>query len=262
MLSMLSSCEEEPIPSYIHISSISVSANSSTQGSSSSNITDAWVYLDANLQGVYEMPVQFPIIAEGNTKLIIYAGIKLNGISATRAAYPLYSPDTIDLLLEAKIPDTISPIVKYSSFAVFDFIEDFESGNSFTNSQRVTTDVFEGTYSAKISAGDSSEVIALSNSSYLIPLNTSAAFLEMNYKNNREFVVGIKAFIGSESLAIYKVTATPSNEWNKLYVNFTPEVNQLQADNYQVFFSVAPEAEPDSVNIFLDNLKLIHARVQ
>ncbi|HXH19632.1 MAG TPA: hypothetical protein VNJ07_11180 [Chitinophagales bacterium] len=256
-----SSCREEPVPSYINIPSISLSTTTS-QGSASSLITDAWVYADANLQGVYPLPVEFPFLAEGSARLIIFAGIKLNGISATRASYPLYSPDTIDIVLEAKITDTVFPAVRYSPAAVFNFIEDFENGSRFTHMQRITSEVFEGVYSARLAADDSSEVIALPDAAYFIPFNTSAAFLEMDYKNNREFIVGIKAFFGTEGFSVFKLTVTTSNDWNKLYVNFTPEVNQLQADNYQIFFSAAPDAEPDSVHIFLDNLKLIHARVQ
>ena len=128
--------------------------------------------------------------------------------------------------------------------------------------QRTTEDVFEGAHSAIIPANDSSEAMAVSNSNYTIPFNTSAAFFELDYKNNKEFTIGIKAFFGTESYSFYKLTLTPSNEWNKVYVNFTPEVSRLQADNYQVFFSVLPDDNSASVKILADNLKLIHARVQ
>ncbi len=254
------SCKEEPIPSYIHIPSVSVTTGSS-EGSSSSNISDAWVYLNASLQGVYELPVQFPIIAEGNTQLVIYAGIKLNGISATRAEYPLYSPDTIDLHLERTVADTIHPVVKYTPFAVFNLIEDFETGSSFSNIQLNTADIFEGGKSGRLQVNDSSEVTAISNASFAIPYNSQAVFFEMNYKNNREFFVGIQVALGGETFSLGKITVTESNEWNKLYVNFTPEVKESRGDSYRVFL-LASAGEPISSMILFDNLKLVHARVQ
>jgi len=252
---------DEPIPAYVNIPSITLNTNPS-QGSSSSNITDAWVYLDANLQGVYALPAEFPLIAEGTTRLVIYPGIKLNGISATRAAYPFYTADTFDMTLEPKIADTIFPQVRYSSIAVFDFIEDFESGSGFSNIQRQTSEVFEGSASGKLVVTDSSEVTAVTVSGYIIPSTTSAAFLEMDYRNNHVFEAGIRVLIGSQGFNIYKLTIAARNEWNKLYVNFTPEVGQTQADSYQIYFRTLPQPSPHSVEIYFDNLKLIHAKDQ
>lgn len=255
-----SACEEEPIPAYVHVPSISVTAKPS-EGSASSNITDAWVYSNSNLQGVYELPVEFPILAEGNTRLIVYAGIKLNGISTTRAAYPFYRADTFDISLSAATTDTLLPSVRYSSNAVFDFIENFENSIGFGSMERISgSDVFEGNFSAKILA-DSSETVASGNTEYAIPYNTSAAFLEMDYKNDHLFEVGIIAIFGTESYSYYKLTVPPRADWNKLYVNFTPEVNTLQAEAYRIYFRVVPEANPADIHIYFDNLKLIHAKV-
>src|SRR5687768_8122345 len=116
MMVLLSSCKDQAIPAYLTIPSISVNARS-YEGSSSSNIADVWVYQNSNLQGEYEMPVEFPILAEGNTELLVFAGIKLNGISSTRAIYPFYDPDTINVTLIPTQADTVYPVVRYSSIA-------------------------------------------------------------------------------------------------------------------------------------------------
>ena len=87
-LLILLSCEKvdtNTIPGFIKINDISLNSNIST------NITDAWVYIDDNLQGVYELPTNFPILEEGIHKLRIKAGIKDNGIGGTRIPYPFYS---------------------------------------------------------------------------------------------------------------------------------------------------------------------------
>lgn len=257
---IFSSCEEEPVPAYINIPAITVNTLPG-EGSSSSNISDAWVFQNFNLQGAYEMPVEFPILAAGNSRLLVYAGIKLNGISTTRAMYPFYDADTIDVNLVAATVDTFYPSVRYAHNAVFDFIENFENANNFTNMTRVTgSDVFEGNFSGKLEA-DSVEVIALTNSTYAIPFNTSAAFLEMDYKNNHVFEVGIVALKGAQTYSLYKLTVPPRAEWNKLYVNFTPEINSLQADGYQIYFRLPTGTDTGSIHLYFDNLKLIHAQV-
>lgn len=257
---LFSSCEDEPVPAYLNFSSITVNAKPG-EGSSSSNISDVWVFQNFNLQGAYELPVEFPILAEGNTRLLVYAGIKLNGISTTRAMYPFYDADTIDAHLTPAQADTFYPSVRYSRNAVFDFIESFENANNFTHIQRISgSDVFEGNFSGKLDA-DSVEIIALTNSSYAIPYNTTAAFLEMDYKNNHLFEVGIVALSGAQTYSLYKLTVPPRNEWNKLYINFTPEVNSLQAESYQIYFRLVPTLDANAIELFFDNVKLIHAQV-
>ncbi len=257
---LFSSCEDEPIPAYLNIPSMSVTAKTA-EGSSSSNISDVWVYQNFNLQGAYELPVEFPILAEGSTRLLVYAGIKLNGISTTRAIYPFYDADTIDVTFVPATVDTFSPSVSYSNNAVFDFIEGFENANNFSNMQRITGgDVFEGNFSGKLIA-DSLEVIASTNSTYDIPFNSTAVFLEMDYKNNHLFEVGIIAHVGAETYSFYKLTIPPKDAWNKLYINFTPEVNGIQADDYQIYFRIVPTMDANDIHLFFDNVKLIHAKV-
>ena len=47
-------------------------------GSITENITDVWVYIEDNLQGVYEIPVEFPVLEEGIKNIRVKAGIKAN----------------------------------------------------------------------------------------------------------------------------------------------------------------------------------------
>ena len=88
LLILLSSCKKEPvnkIPGFIKIDDIILNNNTTD------NITDAWVYINDQLQGVYELPAHFPVLEIGKNKLRIRAGIKNNGIASSRAAYPFYS---------------------------------------------------------------------------------------------------------------------------------------------------------------------------
>ena len=89
---LLFSCSELDlgIPNYLIIEEINVDDNTTA------NITDAWVYVDDNLIGVYELPANFPTLEEGIHKVRIRAGIKDNGISGIRIPYPFYSSYVID----------------------------------------------------------------------------------------------------------------------------------------------------------------------
>ena len=100
LITSIISCKKggvNEIPSYMTIENITLDQNSTH------NITDAWVYIDDNLQGVYELPANFPLLAQGKHKLRVKAGIKDNGIAGTRIPYPFYSSYIVeeqeDLLL-------------------------------------------------------------------------------------------------------------------------------------------------------------------
>ena len=70
---LLFSCDNENInevPTYIKIDSIVLDENTSQ------NISDVWIYIDDILQGVYELPIEVPLLVEGNHKLRIKAGIR------------------------------------------------------------------------------------------------------------------------------------------------------------------------------------------
>ena len=126
------SCEKVPVnngvPSYISIPSFEVSTESN-QGSSSHLITDAWVYFDNDLQGVYPLPASFPVLLEGNQNINIKAGIKNNGIAATRANYPFYDYFNAEITLtkdSTLLLDSI--VVSYADNLDFHII-DFETGS-------------------------------------------------------------------------------------------------------------------------------------
>lgn len=82
IISSLISCKKtDLVPSYIHIEKIDVSTVYELYGSDSHKITDAWVYVDGDLQGIYELPATFPILATGQHTIMVRPGIKLNGIA-------------------------------------------------------------------------------------------------------------------------------------------------------------------------------------
>src|ERR1041384_467574 len=77
-------------PSYIRINRFSLTT-SSGQGSNSQKIVDAWVYVDQEMIGVFELPVTIPVLKAGTHLLEIKPGVLNSGSNQLRIQYPFYT---------------------------------------------------------------------------------------------------------------------------------------------------------------------------
>ena len=66
----------EKAPSFIQIDDFQFSISNNNQGTSSEKITDAWIYLNGNLEGAYELPATIPLHYEGIQELSITPELK------------------------------------------------------------------------------------------------------------------------------------------------------------------------------------------
>lgn len=269
-LLLLVACnKEEPIPAYIHIESFQVDTNPNTQGSSSNNLKDVWVYRqDGNVQGVYELPATFPLLEEGNTLYTFEPGILMNGVSTTRVSYPFLAGDTMVVNLQPGEIDTVQPVVEYRDNIDFLLIDDFDQTNSFTNMETVSNPpdcVFEGPRSATLATDsfdlDFNELFAYTTETFEVPPLQQAVFMEFDYKATHRFWVGI-AFQANDgsTVELFSTGINPRDEWNHLYANHTPNLNIAQADEYRFFFyTELPDdtTQPEDILVFIDNVKII-----
>ena len=120
---------DEQEPSFIQIDNFAFHA-SSGQGSSRHNISDVWVYANDDIQGVYDVPADIPVIRSGNTKITVFAGIKNDGIGTTRIRYPFYTGYDTIVNLEAIDHHVISPHFEYVSNVLIDDERNFENARS------------------------------------------------------------------------------------------------------------------------------------
>lgn len=276
---LLTSCEiinpEEQTPSFLSIDSISLTTTAG-QGTAKHKIQDAWVYIDEEIVGAFEMPVIFPVLAEGTHKITIRPGIKLNGIAATRAYYPFFEPIVFSINLLAgktiKLDTLVSLKTKYYSNTIFpwNFVgqEDFEDGGtsldstqkSKTSMKTTTTDVFEGNRSGIIILKDSINTFEVkSNIKYTLPKGGKPVFLEFHYKTNNSFTVGLFINGFSQSIQYPLLVVNPTNKWNKIYINLTSVVSrESNALDFNVFFGANLDAGNLEAKILLDNIKLVH----
>lgn len=264
--------EEEAIPAYLYIEAVQLQT-SAGEGSNQHDVTDVWVSVGSQLIGVFPLPATIPVLETGDKEVTVFAGIIQNGVGALRDIYPFYSRYTFTTTLQSGVTDTIVPTYNYKEDINFLFIEDFETsniisddldGNLDTKFTATTEVVFEGAKSALATLeGDSNYIEVGTNLSYEIAEGFQNAYLELHYRSDINFEIGI---VGRSSLyfdKFFKVGAFETGgEWRKMYVDFTNDVKLMQAntaDEFQIVFraiSVDPSIEPAS--IYLDNIKLIY----
>ena len=267
---------EEPIPAYIHIEKINLKTDYLKEGSNASKISDAWVYIDEQLIGCFELPATFPVLQEGPHLVKVRAGIKVNGIAASRGPYPFYQAYTQQVDFQKNKRSIINPIVSYTSSAHFNFMENFDGiGITLTpNPNEPTDDTIRQTFTKNnVFEGTGSGIVRLtknkfrfhnvSNTSYVLPKSGSPVFLEFNYKCNSNFYVGIYAHTnasgGTNTSQTIALGLNATTNWNKMYAYLTPAVsNSANATDYNIFFSMEKNVPGDSIGLLLDNIKLVY----
>jgi hypothetical protein len=264
----------EDIPSYIHIDSMSLSVTSSSLGSATSDISDAWIFMDGKLIGAFELPCTVPILAEGVHTFSIRGGVRMNGLASTRAIYPKWDNWEGPVTLVRGEKATVNPVLTYVPGVDLAWLCNFEGvGVNFDHDVNSTArlirdsvpniDVYEGTYSGfvRINSNDSAFFLGFSAGlGYLMPA-TIDTWLEFDYKSDVPFTVGIMQAANHANYVDW-VVVQPSSVWNKIYIRLNDpiaEAHQIFAQTpseipYQIYFGASASS---TGKIYLDNIKLL-----
>ncbi len=277
----VSSCEkftgDQEIPAYLGIDSIYLNTEYYLQGSASQKITDAWVYVDDEFLGTFELPARIPVLKSGVHQVKIWPGIKKNGIAATRVSYEYYNPVLTDVNF---IPDSttfaLDPISKkrllkttYQSTSLFVWKEDFEdiavtldtTTGSTAYIQRTPAGsplTFEGNHSGMVVLDSLHDYFECqTHSEYAIPY--APVYLEMNFNTNTSLTVGVFTY-GSTVLyqtPIIYLNAT-NGQWKKIYIDLTTTLNAYSGmTTYRVYLRALKEAGVSESVILFDNFKVV-----
>ena len=264
MAIIISSCQKEDVggvPAYIKINSIELENNTS------SYITDAWVYINGQLQGVYELPSKFPVLEQGRTNIKVYAGIKNNGISSNRVIYPFYSSDTINELLNINSTTEINPTV-YIKENIEVHSDDFETNFTFNYDAGFKGVVFEdGNNYGSLSLSDSDSII-ISEINYKdfpinfenVPQQGSPTYLELDYKSNTLFLVGMYiTYPNIPTIEKELLFINPKENWNKIYIDLTQSISEaIGAETFSLYIKMQRDTILDENKLDFDNLRIIH----
>lgn len=261
----------EQVPTYVKIDSVILDIdNPSVQGTSSHNITSVWMYYNNSPVGIFDLPCNVPVITEGTEgTLSIIPGITLNGLVDLQPQYSFFTFDTIKLATNPTGTVNYTPVVQYTSAAKFPYKEDFEVGNSFTPFTPGLTDdttihrindksmVFEGGGAGYISLSSAfpySE--SISNNGF--PIAAGEAYVEINYKCNVPFEVGLYNTL-NEGTDVYEyIWAVKSTDvWKKIYIDLATYRGKYPGKNYKLMIKASLPEGGSSGYVLLDNIKVV-----
>ena len=263
----------QTVPTYLKIDTAFINTYYPSEGSRTQKITDVWIYINDNINGTFELPAIFPILAEGENELEIRPGIKLNGISSTRVPYPFYEPMVIKDF--EFIPDSVieikSVVLNYYSNLTFAWMEDFEGGGISIEENPASDTVIEKTirenspdpgtkYAGTIFLTEERPVYSgATYQSYPMPRQGSPVVLEMDYKSDNYLNTGLLIRDPGGYIKVPLIIVNHSDEWNKIYINLGPNLSlHSQASEYRVYFEAGLDNNKTSSSISIDNLKIIH----
>ncbi len=292
---LLFSCKKfsgsQEIPAYLRIEPWTLTTNYEIEGAATEAITDAWVYVNGNLQGCYELRnhddgryVMVPILEKGEKTIQLYPGVKMNGISSTRIQYPFYKPYKIKhTLVEGEI-GTIAPTTKYysidSTLMRIKMMEDFEEVNNIKLYRLDTTyaalhqishrtdanawldpfDTINHYRSGHVHLGDSIKRMGLASGElYNLPGVGNYVMMEMDYKCDAEILIGMYIWSAQDGLRdkeLYYLKATDT--WKKVYINYSPTVTENNNAAYFKFYLKSAVTGDETADLYFDNIKLIY----
>ena len=257
------SCEkDDKIPSYLKVNNVNLNYNQNF-GSITENITDVWVYIEDNLQGVYEIPVEFPVLDEGIKNIRLKAGIKANGIASTRIQYPFYSSflDTINLVKDETIE--IFPTFSYND-AFNAIIEDFENSGTTVDST-ISSEIDFTIVNEDENKYAFAEIVSplinfeIATQDLTLPQQGAPVYLELDYKSSTEFLVGMYINYPQDVVKSELVWVTSKQDWNKIYINLTQTVSEsIGAQSFKVFINMRRNDPSSNEEISLDNIKVLY----
>jgi len=260
----------QTIPAYLKIDSIRLTTDYSIQGTASNKITDAWVYVDGDFIGTFQLPATFPVLKQGTHTLMVLAGVMQDGIATTRISYPFYTEITKTVnLVPQKTLDVGILTTTYSSKTKFVWKEDFDQAaitldttSEATMHIGLTTgrgdSTFEGNHSAIIELDTiGSTFAAASRSAYHIS-STSAMFLELNYNITSSLTVGVYVTVLGIVTQVPIMTLNPSNgSWKKIYINLTNILNAYSGATVFKVYYYFENTTGDHYRILMDNIKVL-----
>lgn len=270
----ISGCQRQAdIPYYLQLQSFYLDADTTLQGTKRQLFQDVWVFVNGNLQGVYELPAKFPVIGEGNQQITLFPGIKVNGLHGERSAYPMTKAlDTLISVEPNKTYTLTGKSVYYPGINIH-WIENFEGagfslkGSGMNNvdtliSSGQVDSAFEGKSGFwKMEPG---KFLEFANRDALkLPGGGVETFMEFHYRGSAPFAVGFYQETALGGIVKYPsiVTFYPSLTWKKAYLRCTDEITAQMTSHagttgFKMFFTSLNSSDKD-LYLWVDNIKML-----
>ncbi|MEQ1744985.1 MAG: hypothetical protein ABMA02_06150 [Saprospiraceae bacterium] len=275
---VLTTCtdEAERIPAYLRVEPFTVNA---LGGTAWHEITEGWVYVNDQFLGGYTLPATLPVLAEGEATVLVFPGVKENGLLQTPGVYPFLARHEGKATFVPGQTTALQPVTSYLPEAIFPWSVDRATfntstvvlenrdGDTATDFELTTTGAFEGR-SVKMAVDTAHTLIEIATEAVtnLPDSGEKPVWLELHYRSDMPFEFWLLGTQGGSTneLAQPVYQFVPSQNWNKIYFNLTEFLVSMQQDNYRLFFrtslrkDVSGQYEQLKGEVLLDNMRLIH----
>lgn len=270
----VSSCEkftgDQTVPAYLSIDSIYITTNYYAQGTASQLITDAWVYVDDEFLGAFELPARFPVLKTGKHSVKIWPGIKKNGIAATRYSYEYYSPVVKDVNFSQDSTSKMGILkTNYQATALFTWMEDFENVSlTLDTTSRSTAFIqhtpggspltFEGNHSGMVVLDSLHDFFECqTHNEYAIPY--APVYMELNFNTSNSLTIGVFTYGYTTLYQTPIITLNSTNGiWKKIYIDLTNTLNAYTGmSSYRVYMGTFKDKGLTQSTVFFDNFKVV-----
>ncbi|MEX1133094.1 MAG: hypothetical protein WEC15_07725 [Flavobacteriales bacterium] len=273
LLAMGTACSKgDKVPSYLEIPAVEVTTTV-LQGAPTSRITDVWVSVNDELLGAWELPARIPALYEGTVEVRVVPAIKRNGMYDDRLRYPFMDPYIASVELSKNATTTISPTVTYIDAASF-WIESFDDPGTLLNLAPASDTlllrftpaehpdiVLDDTPSGGFVLDEEHRYIRVFSDEDFEVFG-GPIFLELDYRSDIQFTVGVQyVFGGIPTASPYVFVAPTSNSsggtvWNKIHIDLSPVFNTAISQRDIFIEATLPEGR-SSASVYLENIKLV-----
>jgi hypothetical protein len=279
ILLLLGCVKNNPDPSWLEVKEWTLLSNtglSGAEGELTHNFSDAWVYIDDEVIGVFEVPFKIPILRSGPCNIKIYPTIRNNGIAATKKIYPFMEVFEVNTDLIKNHTITLNPVTKYNSMSQFS-IEDFEdplnlnimvdqntSAIKSTPTSNIDLQSFNGNFYGLIQLNTLDSTWIASTQNQLNISKGRDAYLEIDYYNTNSLTTGLIYVKPDNSTQnnpnIRLQTQDPSSiRWKKIYIDLKELIGYSpNGSNYLQSFIASLDEGKNEGEIRLDNIKVVY----
>ena len=273
---IFSSCvKSNADPSWLQVNDWVLESNislSGEEGELTQNFSNAKVFVNDQLIGIFETPFRIPLLLEGASNLKIFPVVINNGISATKKVYPFVDRYELDVTLVKNETVEVSPVTRYNSNTNF-WVEDFEDINiSIENDPNTSAATLQfsnddltasnGNYYGKVVLNNvDSSWVAYTTDELYIPKGVDV-YLEVDYFNTNDVYQGLISVSPSGVTNNVNIRMNGQEiedvQWKKIYIELKELVigSPNQSSFKQSFIANFDNGEVEGI-ICLDNIKVV-----
>ncbi len=272
--------KNNPDPAWLEVTQWTLESNtglSGSEGELTHNFSDAWVYIDDQIIGVFEVPFKIPILKSGTCNIKIFPTVRNNGIAATKKIYPFMEVFEVNnATLTQNQTLTLNPTTKYNSFSQF-WIEDFEdplnvkitvdqntSAIKTTPTTNTNLQTFNGNFYGiiNLTTTDSSWIASTQDQLYLA--KGKEAYLEVDYHNTNSVITGL-IYVKPDNSTVNNIHINLQRQdestvkWKKIYIDRKELIGYApNGSNFLQSFIATLDEGKSASEIRIDNIKVVY----